>query len=126
MKIRTITLLLPTLLTSLLAAQSVSAYEICGNSTDGFVLKCNDGHTNTSAYPPNHNAAMEICGDHGGIAPGYPKPINQLAKAELEKISSCASGNEGDDLILRKRPGRASSAPAQDYNSSRSNTTSRN
>ena len=35
--------LLLTLSVSFISAGTM-AYEVCGNSTDGFVLKCNDGH----------------------------------------------------------------------------------
>ncbi len=71
------------LLTALaFTASTAMAYSINGSSDTKFVLKCNDGTTNTSVMPPNHNSAVEFCKDHGGVAAGYPKELRGLMKAK--------------------------------------------
>ncbi|PCK05863.1 MAG: hypothetical protein COA42_17815 [Alteromonadaceae bacterium] len=71
-----------------LFATTASAYEINGSSDTKFVLKCNDGTTNTSSMPPNHNTSTAFCADHGGIAAGYPKQVVNAQKAKRLAPSS--------------------------------------
>ena len=110
------------------------AYEICGNSNDKFILTCNDGHSNTSSMPPNHNTATEFCADHGGVAAGYPRPIDNTARMNSAKPASCVGGQGGTTPntsagrvvkeLDKSSPMMSAPAPATratDYNSSRSN-----
>ncbi|MFT5084168.1 MAG: hypothetical protein ACI9Y1_002221 [Lentisphaeria bacterium] len=88
-----------------LSASGAMAYSIQGSSGTQFVLMCNDGTTNTSSMPPNHNTSVEFCEGHGGVAAGYPKQVNHVMKAKPQNLSSGVSR-------------------ATDYNSSRSNKNS--
>ena len=99
-----------TLLTS-----SAMAYSINGSSDTKFVLKCNDGTSNTSSMPPNHNTATEWCKDHGGVAAGYPKQIVKTTRIMSVAPAMPTSVGAG-----------GSNNRATDYNSSRSNKSTNN
>lgn len=105
-RILTLTTLASLVFTAALSATGASAYSINGDSDNGFILKCNDGTTNTSSMPPNHNTATAFCADHGGVAAGYPKKIIKAQKTSRLAPSTGTTGGATN---------------ATDYNSSRSN-----
>ncbi|WP_027330418.1 hypothetical protein [Marinimicrobium agarilyticum] len=92
-----------TALATLLAANA-AAYELNGNSDDGFILKCNDGTTNKTSVPPNHNSATAFCEDHGGIASGYPKKV--MGKVQAARTIGSPTTGDNNDRTPQKRPMR--------------------
>ena len=54
------------------AVNTAIAYEIHGRSDTNFVLTCKDGWTNPSSMPPNHDTAVKLCADHGGVVGWNP------------------------------------------------------
>jgi|GEM_PF-2367188 len=93
-----------------LSVANTMAYSIHGDSNSGFILMCEDGTSNTSGAPPNHNTAVAFCEGHGGIAQGYPKAIDGVAKQRT--LNSTATNSTATNLNSRH------------YNSSRSNKNS--